>query len=217
MTVAIGLVGCDRPALFSKARESLNHVTYKGEPVTIYEEIDYERTGVGATKNRLMQRMMMDNHDWLFVMEDDIEVTDASVVDRYIDAATRSGYPHLLFAHHGGRNRLQSGESDVLTFWPNAVGAWCLYSSEAIDRVGYIDEGFPTNHLEHVEHSARILSAYGLKSHPFWADLKDSHFYIREQPEGLTNRSIASNPQTFEVAIAYWQASHPETSLWSPY
>jgi hypothetical protein len=161
--------------------------------------------------------MIVDGHDWLFLMEDDIEVTDPSVIERYIDAANKSSFPHLMFAHHGGRNRLQSGESDVLTFWPNAVGAWCLYSAEAIDRVGYFDEDFPTNHLEHVEHSARILNAYGLKSHPFWPDVKNSHFYLREQPEGLTTRSINSKAQTFEAAIEYWQKSHPETSLWAPY
>lgn len=217
MKIGIGLIGCDRPALFERAKASLAGVTYRGESINLYEEIDYERTGVGKTKNRLLQRMMIDENDWLIVMEDDIEVTDSSVVERYIDAAIASGYPHLLFAHHGGRNRLHSGETNLLRYWPNCVGAWCIYAAEAIDWVGYIDENFPANHLEHVEHSARILSTYGLRTHPYWPDLKDSHFYLREQPEGLTHRSITTKPETWEAAVAYWQQSHPETSLWSPY
>jgi hypothetical protein len=217
MSVGIAVLGCDRPALFEKAVISCEMLAYENKPVAIYCDIDVKREGVGVMKNRLLKQMILDGHEWLFLMEDDIEIVDKTVAERYINAAVASNYPHLMFAHHGGRNRLQSGETNHLRFWPNAVGAFCLYSAEAIDRVGFIDETFPRNHLEHVEHSARILNDYGLRSHPYWPDLKDSHFYLKEQPEGLINRSITSTAATFEAAIEHWQQSHPETSLWSPY
>lgn len=211
--IGLGIVTSGtRPAFFQQALDSVSSL----EDVEIAVQTDLDRVqghrGVGWAKNKLLSHFLDRGYEWTVLMEDDIVVTDPNVLNVYTETAKAARYPHLMFAHHGGRNRTSiAARHPAIECWPNCVGAFCLYSREALERCGLMDEGFPPNVLEHVEHSQRILRAYGHKGHPFWPDVAYSNLLLRECDGSRENRAVKDDPVVWEKGKAYWRETHPET------
>lgn len=221
MTVGLGLVTCDRDDYFRQVLTSWDKADLRS--VSHHAEVwnDQTHQGVGRCKNALMRRLLDKGCDWIIISEDDILVDSPLAVTGYIEAAESAGLHHLSFAHHGPRNGPFSSLSPIrfspqVEFYPNAVGAWSLYSREILTKVGLLDEGFPKNVLEHVEHSARINAAtFPVKPSGF-PDAVGSDRWLHEIPGSALpeNRVIHEGPTDFDDGKAYWKEHHPDTYLW---
>lgn len=169
-------------------------------------------TTVAQAKNQLLE--MLGDCDWVILAEDDIEIIHDDVVWNYVIGAKMAGVGHLAFHGHGGLNPPTSGKSaGDLTAWPNSVGAWCLYSREALDAVGGFDECFH-NAWEHVEHTLRLaLAGYG-GFYGSFLDLTGSETLLREQPGAVESSKIRNDPAWGEHIAKgkqHWAKAHPET------
>jgi hypothetical protein len=171
--------------------------------------------GVAYAKNRLLEQMLYDGADWLFLLEDDIRVLDERAVTGYIDAAEKSGLDHLSFAHHGPANADGpiAVEVDGVAFYPHAVGAWCLYSRDCLKAVGLFDEKL-VNAWEHVEHTMRLAVA-GYTTGPYrFADAAGSQLWLEELPNSIAKSSIRPRPDwhaNIVNGLAHWRQARPDT------
>lgn len=148
--------------------------------------------GVGISKNQVMRYFYDKGYDYIFTLEDDINVLSPEVFKTYIIASLVSGYEYLNFAQHGTHNKTyykQSVNGIELKFYPNIVGAFTLYSRKLIETIGYHDERFK-NAMEHVEYTYRA-SLKGLTSR-FWhfADVVNNVELLEEQVNSLEDSSI---------------------------
>lgn len=179
-------------------------------PPTVTVTDAAENRGVAHSKNALLRAMK--DYEYLFILEDDIVPLSSRAVTEYVKASRRTGIEHFSFAHHGPANAsVPVGVDDWVEFYPNAIGAWCMYTRRAIETVGYLDENFH-NAWDHVEHTHRLAMA-GLTS-PFWqfADVYGSRAWFREIPQALESSTIRSDPaweRHMREGLLYWSKKDP--------
>lgn len=237
MRIGLGITTYNRPDYFKDAIESvkkhlLPHLDYvfvyndgsKRDGYTpIYKHLLAEKIviehknknrGVAHAKNWLLRRMMKEGCDYIFLMEDDLIIQHPKALFGYIKVAKDTGIGHLMYAHHGPMNKDMRIWSDPngIELYPHCVGAWTFYTREAIDEVGYLDENFH-NAYEHVEHTHRLSLAGFTEEWPYFADVKNSHKWIAEQPESIEQSSIRKSKDwaiNSIKALYYWQKKDPE-------
>ena len=215
--IGVGIITYKREEFFKNCVKSLPKVdelvvVNDGTPYdpNVYPEnctlIQHEENKcVGVSKNEALKHLIDAGCEHLFLIEDDMMIQNKSVFHKYIKAAKASGIYHLNFAYHGPANKDQNGlpivreciqyNKDVtIALVPNCVGSFSYYHKGIIKNLGYMDETF-NNAWEHVEHTYRIHKA-GLHP-PFWwfADLADSHKYIKEQACSEDNTTISHTPE----------------------
>jgi hypothetical protein len=170
-----------------------------------------ENLGVGRAKNALLRAMM--DHDYLFLLEDDVIPLSPRGVTGYLEASRRSGLEHLSFAHHGPENaRGPLGVDGWVELYPAPVGAWCMYTRRSLESVGLMDEQF-RNVWEHVEHTHRLAKAGFTTPYGRFADARGSASWFKEIPGALetsTIRTSAGWNQRILDGLEYWARKDPE-------
>lgn len=183
--------------------------------------------GVAAVKNELLREFLDTDAEWCFLAEDDVLPQHPDAIDGYIAAAEKSGIEHLCFHAHGPANNSPDRGTDptgLVTYWPNWVGAWCLYSRRAVELGGFFDERF-YNALEHVEHSLRLATlgfcplpaSFGVHR---VADATGSEKWLQEIPGSIENSAIlteggrAEQSKRFAAARLHWKQTRPDTYSW---
>ena len=232
---ALGICTYNRPVFLEKTAKAVTkHLG--GYPVYVYDDGSspkhrgaYTRAfkalpgahvasgpnrGVAYAKNQLLKAMLDDGADWVLISEDDIAPRTPDAIEHYVRACEASGLHHLAFAHHGPANvdgpAIRNG---VIEYYPHAVGAWCIYSRECLEKVGLFDENF-VNAWEHVEHTLRIAEAGYTSGAYRFADAAGSAEHVRELP-GSINASVIRPRSDWSANIvagmAYWRREHPST------
>lgn len=166
-----------------------------------------ENRGVAHAKNYLLKQMMNAGCDYMFIIEDDILIKDSRAITEYIRLSKLSGIEHFLFAHHGpaniGKLYLRKKGVDLYTA---CIGAYCMYTRNVIEKVGYLDENF-INAFEHVEHTFRIAKAGFAAPWPVHADLTKSTEYLEEIEGSIDESSIRVRKDwipNIVKALEYW-------------
>ncbi|MDH1211033.1 glycosyltransferase [Pseudomonas chengduensis] len=167
------------------------------------EFIQHENNqGVGRSKNDALRRLLERGVEHIFLIEDDIYLTDDTVFDRYIEAARVSGIQHFNYSQHGRANKspkgrqanpnalAQYGEVEI-AFYPYCVGAFSYYSRRCLELVGLMDEDF-YNAWEHIDHSLRVILSELHPAFHHFADIGESWRYFGEDEWSLEQSSISS-------------------------
>ena len=169
-----------------------------------------DNAGVASAKNRAIEYLLHADCDYIFLIEDDILVTDPKVCNKYIDYAKESNVEHMNFALHGPLNIGNKFIFDGKTVYPQVTGAFSYYSRKCIELIGLFDENFK-NAYEHVEHTWRAAEK-GLTT-PFWnfIDHPDSDTMLKEIPgsiEKSTRRPRDDYQTNIDNGKEYWIKKH---------
>jgi hypothetical protein len=209
--IGLGIVSFGRLQYRSVALQSVRRWCPVDVLVTVVDTAP-----VATAKNQALRQMLDAGCDWLFLAEDDIEVTDERAVTGYVQACQASGYGHLMSHGHSSHNPCPRGQdaSGKVTYWPNCVAPWSVYSRASLETCGLMDEAF-FNAWEHVEHSQRLALAGFTSPFPDNADATGSERWLRCQPGALENTSIPQTPEWEErsrdTGLQYWRENRPET------
>ena len=229
MKVGIGIATFNRPIAFGQCLESV----LENAPDSAYlyvsddgSDLDYgdsfsaleplgvkrfrgEHSNIATSKNRLLQAMMDDGVDHLFVIEDDIRVLHPDAFVRPIEGCERYGMNHTMFAHHGSRNSMVE-EGSFFSYHYECVGAFCYYSRKAIFEVGLMDTHFH-NAFEHVVHTMLIGDA-GLMPGARWRrfpDVVGSTMTLEEldvpSSHLVTSEEDHMKKEHVQSALRYWK------------
>jgi glycosyltransferase involved in cell wall biosynthesis len=200
--IGVGVITCNAPERFEGCIKTIPNVdelviVNDGEAYdsALYpseaEVIQHSRNKcVGISKNDALRHLIQSKCDHIFLVEDDMLIQNPDVFTHYIHAAEGSGIWHLNFGYHGPANMTEDGQpkprqvveydnGPSIALNAHCVGAFTYFLKSVVKSIGYHDEHFK-NCWEHVEHTNRIIKA-GLHP-PFWwfADVADSHEYIKE-------------------------------------
>src|SRR5690606_18641819 len=94
--------------------------------ITIISEL--HNNGVAHAKNRLLQYLMDQECDYLFLLEDDVVPQRDKCITEYIKLHKETGIHHFNFAHHGPANKKGAIQvSGNLSLYPHCVGAYSFY------------------------------------------------------------------------------------------
>ncbi len=231
----IGIVTYNRPDFFSVLLESLPDsdeivVVSDGNPYdeSVYSSkkchvIQHTRSkGVGRSKNDAMKYLLSRGCRHIFILEDDIKITDKSVTEDYIRIAEKTGLKHLNYGYHGVLNLNESGGArprgiayydgePLLSLNEHIGGAFSYFTSDILEKVGLIDPLY-YNAWEHVDHTYRIYTAGGYT--PFWwfADVYGSEKKIADQDSHLVQSVIRKKKWKFmfwfRLFARYYRLKH---------
>ena len=164
--------------------------------------------GVARAKNTLLKHMMDQDCDYLFLLEDDIIVKDEKAVTGYIKSAEQSGFSHLCFAYHGPMDKEGPMYKDQwLEYHGACIGAWCMYTKEIIEKVGYLDENFH-NAWEHVELTKRIGDEGFCPPFGLFIDAAGSKDWLEEIPGSIDYSAIRPRDdwqKNIDEGLKYWK------------
>ena len=218
--IGIGIVTCNREEFFNNLLSSLykrggrdeidyivavndgskftNSNTLQGGCLDEFIE-NKTNLGVGKSKNILFKKLLEQECDHIFIIEDDLVIKDVTVFNKYIEASKTTGLKHLLYGYHGPANK--AGNTPVprfvvpytddisIAFNTHCVGAFCYYHESVLNHVGLFDENY-INAWEHVDHSYEIVKAKYIPGYWYWPDLANSMDYIEEQACSEDNSTI---------------------------
>lgn len=237
--VGIGIVTCNRPKFLQGLLKSLKPclesknstidecvIINDGQPQekpsdALWAEWknNKKNIGVAKSKNKILKHLLEKGCDYLFVLEDDIEILDPNIFAAYIKAHEQSGIHHFNYGpgspfnlkqnniqNYDLHNRhlldhmtepnpkmiLQYSSDCEIALYEHTVAMFSFFTSECIKKVGFFPEEY-TNCWEHVDHTYQIIKA---NLHPpFWwfADIANSHKMLKAADEAIHQSSIAKN------------------------
>lgn len=199
--IGLGIITCNRPDFFKKCYESIPNdmvhelvVVNDGDDIPFNYNTHYIKNetnlGVGKSKNKALKHLLDKGCDYLFLIEDDIMVSNKNVFNEYIRYIEKTGIHHLMYGYHGPANKINGkptprividyGDNVNLALNYHCVGAFCVYSSQLLKDIGLFDEKF-LNAWEHIDHSYQAIKKGYLPGYWWWPDIQDSYNYLQEQ------------------------------------
>jgi len=202
--IGVGLITCDRPDFYKKSFTSIWSVVEQLDmeyivvndgkeklpqyPIMFYDTKGKE--GVAKAKNYALRNLIAKDCEHIFIMEDDIEITNQSIFLKYVGASEATGIKHFNYGLHGNHNSTPDGRSTIrktvkypdgteIDLYPNLLGAFSYYHRSVLDKIGLLDEHF-YNALEHVDHTYQAgLNGF---TTPFrwFADIHNSSEYLKD-------------------------------------
>lgn len=228
--IGVGVVTCERPALFRRAVESVDRwlsgvadvfvwhqdgpELYHWTPGRPWEGFRSPRHhNVARGKNLLLLDMLAQGCDHLFLLEDDTEILDPQAVTGYIRAGRENGV-HYLSAHpHGEAETTCAGVDGLVTYWTHVGAMWTYMTRHGVETAGPYDDRFGNHHgdIELPQRWARAGLCTG------WGRLPDATGSERwVQPRCLTrDQSLIGNREGWAeenaAMLAWWAETMPET------
>lgn len=181
--------------------------------------------GISKTKNKGLKYLLEKSVDHIFALEDDCIIIDNNVWSEYIHAFKITNIPHFNYGPGSPWNRDQGDKKYTIgdlskrhlskqdgdptprlvvdysdgvkiALYMHIVAMFTYFHSSILKEVGLLNEDF-YNAWEHVEHTYRIIKKG--KYSPFWwfADISNSHLFIKEAVGEKANSSLAKTENQF--------------------
>lgn len=227
----LGIVTCNREDMLKVLVNSIEpkcftkrYIINNGAPLSDvydgYEVLQSNRnpTPVGLGKNKFFREVRKNNPEgYYFLLEDDVEIIDNTVWEKYIDTMHDSGIVwQLSYGCHGGEaggNVDTYGDPKVketveysttkVDFYQESFAAFTLYSGKHFSTVGYMDETY-VNAAEHLDHYYRAFLQGGVPWR-YFPDMSESYKFIKDQDKDH-QRSVIRNDTNFrQNFISGWQ------------
>jgi len=212
--IGLGLITCDRPDFFEKAYKSITRndlmlVVVDDGTTSIKQNIDTNyiktkgREGVAKSKNKALRFLLDNDCEHIFLMEDDIEVADQSVFEKYIETVKSTGIKHFNYALHGHHNlnhldqptvrkSVNYPDDIIIDLYPNLLGAFSYYHRDVLNDIGLMDEAF-YNAMEHVDHTYQAIKKGYHPPFRWFADIHESSKYLKDIVPDHQNSKIRSD------------------------
>lgn len=192
-----------------------------------YRYIKNEKNlGSGGNKSKCLRTLLSEGYEHLFIIEDDMLITDGSIFERYVNAANTTGIKHLNYGPGSPFNRKQTiknfdlhnrhlldqksepnpklivnyGNDVKIALYEHTVAMFTYFHRDVINDVGEFDPAFRSA-FDHVDHTYRIIKSGWHPSFWWFADIANSHEYITEQPDAIQNSSIAKDEKKWMAEV----------------
>jgi hypothetical protein len=228
--VGLGVTTWKRPERFRECRASIiKHLSswvdfvvvcqdggesYIGDSPSWWRLVSHgDNRGWSVAKNETLARLVALGCDHLFMIEDDVIVTDSRAVTGYVDAAQASGH-HYLTAHPWGETTTAKVEEDgPITYWAYC-GSWWTYMS----RFGLETGGAYNPVLGGIMGDIELPQRWQLRGLTSgWGRLPDatgSEGWVEPHCLTVDQSTIAQQPgwaERQEFLLRWWAETMPET------
>lgn len=180
MKIGIGITTHNRRDVFNKTYEQTLKYLPEGATLVLVDDGSEEPVkeatfrfetaqGIARAKNKCFE--LLEDNDFIFLLDDDILIKQHGWHELYINAYKRSNCNHFSLTWDrksngkGNGNRLIKKTKD-LRVYSNPSGVMLFFTKKCLETVGGFDTNFGSYGHEHVELSRRIFNA-GLTPYPF--------------------------------------------------
>lgn len=155
-----------------------------------------KQAGVSVCKNLILDYLIEEGIEHIFLVEDDILIQDENVFDAYIENANTFGIHHLTFEKIAGNEETKKFEyispnGCALSFMHSPQGAFMYLNAAIIKKIGKFDEKMFCA-FEHIDLAYNLYKKNVYT--PFWMfpDLLNSEKYLKPI-EGSSEKSTITN------------------------
>ncbi len=184
MRIGIGVTSYNRPVLSKMWTQWLNESLEDG--VTDYVLIR-DCPNIAKAKNKCLN--VLDDCDYIFLLDDDCSPTRREWIDFFINAHKKTGEHHFLYLKDQWHNKIKTKQKNgvKMSLYKECGGVFMFLTKEVIEKVGGFNKNFGQYGFEHAEYSQRIHAA-GLTSHPY-IKVKDTECVLEamDYGEGLAH------------------------------
>jgi hypothetical protein len=161
-------------------------------------------------KNKLLKQLS--DCEYLFLVNDTVEIIDPAVFARFILVSNQSGFECMGLASYESSNQRVIYEKDPwVDYWQYPSSGFLFFTQNAIQKAGYLNEGFPPNTWEDVEHIKRIGDLALTAPFGFFIGIKNERRYLSINPE-LKQKQILEDMKRgdeFKKGTEFWKSLDP--------
>jgi hypothetical protein len=156
---------------------------------------------ITQTKNRLLKEMLKSDKDYFFIVEDNCKVLDDKVYQIFIDTSKKTGIGALMWPRGSLNKKINFDDDPYIEYWTDFVSSFSMFTREAVEKAGLMDEVMPPNTWQDLEYAKRI-GDMGLST-PFgmFAAPKDIDKYF----EITKPKDEFNNIKQLDEALTYWE------------
>lgn len=156
---------------------------------------------IAKTKNKVLKGFLKTKKDYFFLIEDNCKVLNKRAYDIFIDTSKKTGIEALMWPRGAINKRLPFEEDPHVDYWSDFVSSFSMYTRNAVEKAGFMDEIMPPNTWQELEYAKRI-GDLGLST-PFgmFASPKniDKYFEITKPKDEFKNL------RQLDEALTYWE------------
>lgn len=156
---------------------------------------------IAKAKNKALREMLKSDCNYFFLVEENCEVLDEAVYDKFVNVAEETGVEALMWARSDVSRKLPFDDDQYLQYFNDFVSSFSMFTRNVVETVGFLDEKMPPNTWQELEYAKRIGDA-GLSS-PFGTFAAprgvDSYFKITKPKDEF------KNIKQMEEALLYWE------------
>ena len=157
---------------------------------------------IAKEKNKALKEMLASDKDYFFLVEDNCKVLDPKVYDIFIDVSKKTGIEALMWARGSINKKINFNDDPYIDYYSDFVSSFSMFTRNAVEKVGFMDEDMPKNTWQDLEYAKRIGDV-GLST-PFgmFASPKDIDKYFEiDKP-----KDEFKNLKEMDTALRYWEA-----------
>lgn len=219
--VGVGILTCNRPEYFANCLKSMQLVKDDIDELIIVNDGDkiefntdishkyihhHEHKCISYSKNEICTYLLHQGCDYIFVIEDDLQIISSECLRKYIDASIVTNIHHFNF---GEFEEIRSDRINIANYkigdtviatYNQVIAALSFFTRECLIENGLYDEGYH-NAMEHVDHTCKIsINQY---TTPFgnFADIYNASKYCILQGGKENKTSIFNDKSTTQLAI----------------
>ena len=155
---------------------------------------------ITKTKNKALKNFLKTDKNYFFLVEDNCKVND-KVYQIFINTSKKTGIEALMWPRGSLNKRLPFDEDPHVEYWTDFVSSFSMFSRNAVEKAGFMDEKMPPNTWQDLEYVKRI-GDLGLST-PFgmFAAPKDIDKYFK-----ITKpKNEFKNIKQLDEALIYWE------------
>jgi GT2 family glycosyltransferase len=236
MKIGVGITSYNRPSALEICLQSVRHfdnpefelyVSDDGSSQenmkligtickSIHAEIDiWPRAGIAKNKNRILHRFK--DCDFIFILEDDLEIISEEWIYEHLQAHKDTGFHHFGHVLLGARGIIDEQEfpgGRKITFTEHCTGMFGFYTRVVLETVGGFDERFDLYGWEHMDYSDRIrragLCGASTSNYPSLSNIQElvQSMYLDSVLD------VATRSEQQKKNLAVWELSRRETNLY---
>jgi hypothetical protein len=165
----------------------------------------------------LIHNFLRSKADYLFLIEDDVEILDTNCFQKYIDVSKEFNFKHLnAILKQDERNQIKYTLAHKVDICNILYGYFSFFTRECIETAGLLSTKLSNQCWEHIEYTARIHKLFNFKPEFFhFPDIIDSYKMIRYQnakSTSSTSREIIEQDKLVMFDLLKWK-NFPEESI----
>ena len=219
--VGVGILTCNRSEYFANCLHSMQLVKDDIDELIIVNDGDkiefntdiphkyihhHEHKCISYSKNEICTYLLHQGCDYIFVIEDDLQIISSECLRKYIDASIVTKIHHFNFGDYEDKrfNKINIANykiSDtVIATYSHVIAALSFFTRECLIENGLYDESYH-NAMEHADHTYRI--SMNKHTTPFgnFADIYNASKYCILQGGKENKTSIFNDKSTTQLAI----------------
>lgn len=162
-------------------------------------------SNIAKGKNKALKEALRSPYNYFFLVEENCKVLDDDVYDKFIEVSKATGIEALMWARGDVNKKLPFDDDRYIQYYTDFASAFSMFTRNAVETVGLMDEKMPPNTWQDIEYAKRIGDA-GLSS----------PFGIFAAPRGVDNYFEITPNETYknvaqlDEALKYWEAKDLE-------